>query len=186
METFKDRTGNKPDVTTGEGFDGFSVSRYMLFRDPAFEGILMAEKVLALVDFLIGDDCILSTLTGHMRGQGGGETLPTGYLPLHGDDTSPQPQAGISNLATLISFDRRHRRVWLSRICSGSHKKLRLPTPQESILAGNANPERTVGGPCRFCSNLAFSYVAWLMGVKNARSTRHIGRIVLPPSLADL
>ena len=83
LETFKDRTGNKPDVTTGEGFDGFSVSRYMLFRDPAFEGILMAEKVLALVDYLIGDDCILSTLTGHMRGQGGGETLPTGYLPLH-------------------------------------------------------------------------------------------------------
>ena len=91
LETFKDRTGNKPDVTTGEGFDGFSVSRYMLFRDPAFEGILMAEKVLALVDYLIGDDCILSTLTGHMRGQGGGETLPTGYLPclLY---TSPSPR----------------------------------------------------------------------------------------------
>ena len=65
LETFKDRTGNNPDVATGEGFDGFSVSRYMLFRDPAFEGILMAEKVLALVDYLIGDDCILSTLTGH-------------------------------------------------------------------------------------------------------------------------
>ena len=108
LETFKDRTGNKPDVTTGEGFDGFSVSRYMLFRDPAFEGILMAEKVLALVDYLIGDDCILSTLTGHMRGQGGGETLPTGYLPLHGDDTSPQPQAGIYNVTLAELFCRPH------------------------------------------------------------------------------
>ena len=50
LETFKDRTGKRPEVATGEGFDGFSVSRYMLLRDPAFEGILMAEKVLPLVD----------------------------------------------------------------------------------------------------------------------------------------
>ena len=72
----------------------------MLFRDPAFEGILMAEKVLALVDYLIGDDCILSTLTGH--GQVRWVTLPTGS-PLHGR-ASPQPQAEFITSPQLISF----------------------------------------------------------------------------------
>ena len=103
----------------------------------------MAEKVLALVDYLIGDDCILSTLTGHMRGQGGGKTLPTGYLPLHGDDTSPQTQAGIYNLATVNIFltDVTEESGCLAFV-PGSHKMMRKPTPQESVLSGEgANTE---------------------------------------------
>jgi ectoine hydroxylase-related dioxygenase (phytanoyl-CoA dioxygenase family) len=143
LRTFEERTGSLPDVASGEGFEGYSVSRYMLFQDQAFEKIVMAEKVLALVDYLIGEDCILSTLTGHMRGQGGGKTLPTGYLPLHGDDTSPQTQAGLYNLATVNIFltDVSEESGCLAFV-PGSHKKMRMPTPQESILAGDgANTE---------------------------------------------
>jgi ectoine hydroxylase-related dioxygenase (phytanoyl-CoA dioxygenase family) len=143
LKTFEERTGSLPDVASGEGFEGYSVSRYMLFQDQAFEKIVMAEKVLALVDYLIGEDCILSTLTGHMRGQGGGKTLPTGYLPLHGDDTSPQTQAGLYNLATVNIFltDVSEESGCLAFV-PGSHKKMRMPTPQESILAGDgANTE---------------------------------------------
>ena len=83
LDTFHQRTGNRPNVDTGKDFEGYSVSRFMLLKDRAFEEILMAEKVLALVDYLVGQDCVLSTFTAHMRGQGGGKTLPTGYLPLH-------------------------------------------------------------------------------------------------------
>ena len=72
LRTFGERMGRRPDVETGEGYDGYWVSRFMLLKDPAFEEIVMAEKVLALIDYLVGKDCILSTLTGHMRGQGGG------------------------------------------------------------------------------------------------------------------
>ena len=143
LQTFEERTGQRPDIKSGKGFEGYSVSRYMLFQDPSFEEILMAEKVLALVDYLIGDDCILSTLTGHMRGQGGGKTLPTGYLPLHGDDTSPQTQAGIYNLATVNIFltDVTEESGCLAFV-PGSHKMMRKPTPQESVLSGEgANTE---------------------------------------------
>ena len=56
LRTFHERIGNRPDVETGENFEGYWVSRFMLFKDPAFEQIVMAEKVLALIDYLVGDD----------------------------------------------------------------------------------------------------------------------------------
>ena len=52
LRTFAERTGNRPDIKTGEGYDGYWVSRFMLLKDPAFEEIVTAEKVLALIDYL--------------------------------------------------------------------------------------------------------------------------------------
>jgi ectoine hydroxylase-related dioxygenase (phytanoyl-CoA dioxygenase family) len=142
LRTFGERTGSVPDVKTGEGFEGYSVTRYLLLKDPAFERVVMSEKILALVDYLIGDDCLLSTLTGHIRGQGGGQSLPNGYLPLHGDDTSPLIQAGVYNLATVnICLTDLTEESGCLAFVPGSHKELRKPTPHESVLAGdNANP----------------------------------------------
>jgi hypothetical protein len=103
----------------------------------------MAEKVLALVDYLVGDDCVLSTLTGHIRGQGGGEKMPNGYLPLYGDDPSPQPHPTFNNSVTVNIFltDVTEESGCLAFV-PGSHKRLRQPTEPERVLAGNdANPE---------------------------------------------
>ena len=115
----------------------------MLLKDRAFEEILMAEKVLALVDYLVGQDCVLSTFTAHMRGQGGGKTLPTGYLPLHHDDVSPQPQATFYNNATVnICLTDVSEESGCLAFVPGSHKRLRQPTDAERVLAGDgANPE---------------------------------------------
>ena len=143
LDTFHHRTGNRPNVDTGKDFEGYSVSRFMLLKDRAFEEILMAEKVLALVDYLVGQDCVLSTFTAHMRGQGGGKTLPTGYLPLHHDDVSPQPQATFYNNATVnICLTDVSQESGCLAFVPGSHKRLRQPTDAERVLAGDgANPE---------------------------------------------
>ena len=143
LRTFAERTGNRPDVQTGEGYDGYYVSRFMLLRDPAYENIVMAEKVLALIDYLVGQDCILSTLTGHIRGQGRNDALPTGYLPLHGDDTSVQPHPSFNNFATVnICLTDVDEKSGCLAFVPGSHKRLRQPTPAERVLSGNdANPE---------------------------------------------
>ena len=101
----------------------------------------MAEKVLALVDYLVGEDCILSTLTTHIRGQGRSKDLPHGYLPLHGDD--PHPHAGFHNAVTVnICLTDVTEESGCLAFVPGSHKRTRQPTPQERVLAGNdANPE---------------------------------------------
>lgn len=143
LRTFEKRTGRRPDIKTGEGFEGYSVSRCMLLQDPVFEEIVMAEKVLALLDYALGEDCILSTLTGHMRGLGGGKTLPTGYLGLHSDDTSLMPNPAFNHLVSTNIFltDVTEESGCLAFV-PGSHKRLRMPVPHERILAGDdANPE---------------------------------------------
>ena len=101
----------------------------------------MAEKVLALVDYLAGDDCILSSLTTHIRGQGRSNDLPHGYLPLHGDD--PHPHAGFNNSVTVnICLTDVTEESGSLAFVPGSHKRTRQPTPQERVLTGNdANPE---------------------------------------------
>ena len=143
LRTFAERTGKRPNVQTGEGYEGYWTSHFVLLRDPAFEAILMAEKVLALVDYLVGEDCILSSSTSLIRGKGGGDMLPTGYLPLHGDDISPQPHPNFTNFASVNFFltDVREDSGCLA-VVPGSHKRLRQPTAQERVLAGDgANPE---------------------------------------------
>jgi len=143
LNTYGERLGPRPDVQTGEGYDGFTVQRYMLLKDAAFEKILMAEKMLALVDYLVGGECVLSSFSGHMRGKGGGESLPDGYLALHGDDISVQPHPNFNNFATVnICLTDVTEESGCLAFVPGSHKLLRQPTKQESVLAGNdANPE---------------------------------------------
>ena len=126
---------------TGEGYGGYWVWRFVLLKDRAFEEIVMAEKVLALVDYLVGEDCILSTLTTHIRGQGRSKDPPHGYLPLHGDD--PHPHPGFHNAVTVnICLTDVTEESGCLAFVPGSHKLTRQPTPQERVLAGNdANPE---------------------------------------------
>ena len=47
LRTFEEREGKRPDVHSGAGYEGYWVQRFMLLKDPAFEAIVMAEKVLA-------------------------------------------------------------------------------------------------------------------------------------------
>ena len=145
LNTFAEREGRMPNIETGEHYEGYWVSRCLLQQDPVFEQIVMAEKVLALVDYTVGNQCLLSTLTGHMRGQGGGTSLPTGYLPLHGDDTSPQPHPNYHNSVTVnICLTDLTEESGCLAFVPGSHRRLRQPSPGEAIVAGEGANEEIV------------------------------------------
>ena len=67
----------------------------------------------------------------------GAVTLPNGYLPLHGDDPSPQPHPTFNNYATVNIFltDVTEESGCLAFV-PGSHKRLRQPTAYETALPG--------------------------------------------------
>ena len=80
-----------PDKATEDDFrspmgTSLDLVGYLLYDDQVFEEVLMAEKPLALVSYLVGESCLLSRIGCFFKGPG-----PTGVLPLHADTLGPQP-----------------------------------------------------------------------------------------------
>src|SRR5688572_16828231 len=80
------QTGTKVDEVSGEGHENWRLIPYLLPRNPVFQEILLHEKMLALVTYLTGEDCRLSSMTSHLKGVGRG-----GELALHTDTWMPSP-----------------------------------------------------------------------------------------------
>ena len=66
-------TGSKidPETATTEDFQGMSYLHYLMFDDPVFPEILLEPKPLALISYLVGESCVLSSMGCHFRGPGG-------------------------------------------------------------------------------------------------------------------
>ena len=65
--------GCSPDLLEAkkEDFSGLSYLPYLLYDDPVFPEILMLERPLALVTYLLGESCHLSSIGSHFKGPGG-------------------------------------------------------------------------------------------------------------------
>ena len=110
---------------------------YMLYEDEVFEEILMAPQPLALITYLLGESCLLSSLGCHFRGPGGM------HLPLHSDNGNgiPAPFTPFSQVANVnYALTPYTREAGALAMVPGSHKLARQPKPDESDLGDNANP----------------------------------------------
>ena len=56
---------------TAEDFQGMTYVPYLLYDDEIFEEILMEPKPLALITYLLGESCLLSSMGCHFKGPGG-------------------------------------------------------------------------------------------------------------------
>ena len=110
---------------------------YMLYDDPVFEEILMAEKPLAIVTYLVGESCVLSSLGCHFKAPG-----PTGVVQLHADTRGPQPFATHAQTANVnYALTPYSREAGATALVPGSHRYARHPTQAESALLGEeCNP----------------------------------------------
>jgi len=78
------------DSETGEGYEGLTYLPYLLYDNEIFEEILLEPKPLALITYLLGESCLLSSLGCHFKGPGGAA------LPLHSDNGNGIPAPFLS------------------------------------------------------------------------------------------
>lgn len=132
-EISRDRRGQWPDFAAGathaDPVDCIERQEFLLARGVAFEQALMNPVVQALVRYLLGDDAVLSTCVGRIKGPG---VLP---LMLHTDQAfHPAPQPLVCNINYLLTDYTREN----GALCfvPGSHRLQRNPLPGENFYLG--------------------------------------------------
>jgi ectoine hydroxylase-related dioxygenase (phytanoyl-CoA dioxygenase family) len=121
-----------PESATTEDFNGMQYQHYLVFDDPVFQEILLEPKPLALVQYLLGADCVLSSMGSHLRGPGG---LP---LAVHVDG---MPDGCLSSVAMIANCNYALTPYTQDQgalmLFPGSQHKQRQPTPPENWMAGS-------------------------------------------------
>lgn len=135
------KSGLTVDADTEEqaAWDGVSLAHYLLFEDEVFESIVAAPKPLALISYLLGRSCVLSSMTCHFKGKGGNPLL------LHSDNGNgiPAPFSAISQVANCnYALTPYSREAGALAMVPGSHRLCRQPRPDEMTLDDdNCNPD---------------------------------------------
>jgi len=130
--------GQPLDLEKEEHHQEIKVIPYLLYRDPIFEDALLCEKPLALITYLLGNHCLLSSLTSFVKGPGGDG------LMLHSDSgavPAPLPPYGhVANVNfTLTDYTEEGGAL---AMVPGSHRHHRQPTAFEREVSGvNRNPD---------------------------------------------
>ena len=124
---------------TGEGYEGLTYLPYLLYDNEIFEEILLEPKPLALITYLLGESCLLSSLGCHFKGPGG---TP---LPLHSDNGNgiPAPFTNVSQVANVnYALTPYSQEAGALALVPGSHKLGRQPRLDEMMLGGKSgNPD---------------------------------------------
>jgi hypothetical protein len=128
------KTGRKidPQAASAEDFRGMQYVPYLLYDDPVFAEILLEQRPLALMSYLLGESCVLSSLGCHFRGPGGAP------LGLHSDNGAgmPQPFSPISMVANVnYALTPYSREAGALAMVPGSHRLMRQPTAAEGFVA---------------------------------------------------
>jgi hypothetical protein len=129
-------TGRPIDIerATEAGFGKMTYVPYMLYDEPVFQDILMEPRPLALITYLLGESCVLSSIGCHFKGMG-----ERGAIPLHSDNGNgiPQPFPPYSLCANVnYALTPYSREAGALAIVPESHKLCRHPTGTEMGLAG--------------------------------------------------
>jgi hypothetical protein len=134
-------TGRKidPETATVQDYEGMTYLPYLLYDDEVFEEILLEPKPLALITYLLGESCMLSSMGCHFKGPGG---MP---LPLHSDNGNgmPPPYPAYSQVANVnYALTPYSLEAGALAMVPGSHRLARPPRPDEMVLGGpETNPK---------------------------------------------
>ncbi|MEZ5938564.1 MAG: phytanoyl-CoA dioxygenase family protein [Hyphomonadaceae bacterium] len=120
-------------ASAGSGSD-VSLIPFLLYKDPLFKRGVINQKTLPLITYLLGKQCILSSLTCHLKGPGGHGLL------LHSDNGNnipdPFPPFALVANCNYALTDYTEAGGSLAMV-PGSHRQSRQTTKSEMKLDGN-------------------------------------------------
>jgi len=120
-----------PDAATGDEFNGMAYQHYLIFDDPVFPEILLEPKPLALINYLLGETAVLSSMGSHFRGPGG---MPLGA---HADGQIDGFLTAASSVANCnYALTPYTQEAGALVLFPGSHLRQRQPTPHENWTSG--------------------------------------------------
>ena len=142
LRVAEERTGKKPDTTTGETHPGLQLQMGLLFHGRIFEEVLMEEPALVLITYLLGKSCVLSSVASHFKGPGGGNR---GQLALHSDiqgNGVPVPLPAYAQVANCNYALTDYTEVddGVLAMVPGSHKLCRYPGEWDLSKSKDAVP----------------------------------------------
>lgn len=141
LRRVESKTGNKvdPETATAEDFNGMAYQHYLMFDDPVFPEILLEPKPLALISYLLGESCVLSSMGCHFRGPGG---MPLG---VHADGVS----VGMNEVSQVANCNYAltpySQEAGALVLFPGSHRRYRQPVLHENWTAGGATMVEIMG-----------------------------------------
>ncbi len=127
------------DVEREEAHRNWKLVPYLLYKNPLFEQAVLNPKPLALISYLLGQSCLLSSLTSHVKGPGGPGLL------IHSDTANGVPgpfshYAHVANCNYALT-DYTEAKGALAMI-PGSHRHYHQPGRDQIGLDGEArNPD---------------------------------------------
>jgi len=134
-----DKVGHALDPENETEYRGMEFQPYLLFQDPVFKQAVLNPGPLALLTYLLGQHCVLSSLGCHLKGPGGAG------LPLHSDTANgmPSPFPGPSQVANCnYALTDYTEAAGSLAVVPGSHRANRQPTKWERGLDGEGrNPD---------------------------------------------
>ncbi len=128
-------------TATPSGGSDVSLIPFLLYKDPMFKRALINKKTLPLITYLLGKQCVLSSLTCHLKGPGGHGLL------LHSDNGNniPDPFPPFSLVANCnYALTDYTEAAGSLAMVPGSHRQSRQPTKWELRLDGNDRYEHVI------------------------------------------
>lgn len=135
----EERLGRKLDIENETDTQEINFIPYLLYKDPIFQHAVLERRQLSLITYLLGQHCVLSSLSCHLKGPGGAGLL------LHSDTgngvPAPFPPYSLVANCNFALTDYTEERGALAMV-PGSQNLGRQPTAGERGLDGNErNPD---------------------------------------------